>query len=271
MPWSIYDGGGQRKYLTRSETDQFLAAAEGESAPVYGFCWLIAATGCRISEALATTAGSIDFEAQHIVIESLKKREKKIFRAVPLPTKLLDWLRHCIEAGILGRGRLWPWSRMTAYRRVTEVMEKARIPVGCASPKGLRHAFGVRAIQSGAPLNLVQRWLGHADMKTTAIYTSAVGPEERAIAAKTWLSHDTDGPRTSLPLPERPARPRHFAPLSDPDRAPSARATLALGKESRRQNNQSRYKKTNAKSDASCDVIQFWLFCNLLFLGKSYT
>jgi len=31
-----------------------------------------------------------------------------------------------------------------------------------ATPTGLRRGFGVAAIQAGIPLNLLQRWLGHA-------------------------------------------------------------------------------------------------------------
>jgi integrase len=34
--------------------------------------------------------------------------------------------------------------------------------------------------------NLVQRWLGHAQLATTAIYADAVGEEERGIAARLW-------------------------------------------------------------------------------------
>jgi integrase len=35
--------------------------------------------------------------------------------------------------------------------------------VGVAGrPRGLRHAFAVGALQAGVPLNVVQRWLGHA-------------------------------------------------------------------------------------------------------------
>jgi integrase/recombinase XerD len=41
-------------------------------------------------------------------------------------------------------------------------------------------------IQAGIPLNLLQRWLGHAQLTTTAIYANAVGPEERTIAARMW-------------------------------------------------------------------------------------
>jgi integrase len=59
-----------------------------------------------------------------------------------------------------------------------------------ATPKGLRHAFGLHAIRSGVPLNLVQRWLGHASMNTTAIYLDAIGHEEREIASRMWSGSD---------------------------------------------------------------------------------
>jgi hypothetical protein len=55
-----------------------------------------------------------------------------------------------------------------------------------ASPKGLRHGFGVATVQARIPLNLVQRWLGHAQLSTTAIYAEAIGPEEQEIAARMW-------------------------------------------------------------------------------------
>jgi integrase/recombinase XerD len=66
------------------------------------------------------------------------------------------------------------------------VMEAAVITGGQASPKGLRHGFGVVAVQARIPLNLVQRWLGHAQLSTTAIYAEAMGKEERDIAARMW-------------------------------------------------------------------------------------
>jgi integrase/recombinase XerD len=55
-------------------------------------------------------------------------------------------------------------------------------------PKGLRHAFGVSAFQSAVPPHLVQRWLGHASLRTTAIYGNVVGPEERSFAERMWVS-----------------------------------------------------------------------------------
>lgn len=196
---------GQRKYLTQSETRRFLQEARQDDPVVHCFCWLIAVTGCRISEALALTPSNIDFEERIIVFECLKKRRRHVYRSIPVPTELLHALRFLVRtARIKPAERIWPWSRMTGYRRVREVMERARLAGTHASPKGLRHGFGVSAIQSGVPLNMVQRWLGHADMKTTAIYTSAMGPEERDIAARMWgrafeAGDDTDAGGRSGP------------------------------------------------------------------------
>jgi hypothetical protein len=55
-----------------------------------------------------------------------------------------------------------------------------------ACPKGLRHGFGVAAVSKGIALNMVQKWLGHAQLTTTAIYANAVGEEEQSIAARMW-------------------------------------------------------------------------------------
>lgn len=45
---------------------------------------------------------------------------------------------------------------------------------------------GVHAIVQGVPLSMLQRWLGHAQLSTTALYAEAVGKEEQHIAARMW-------------------------------------------------------------------------------------
>lgn len=196
MQWNIHNCHGQRKYLTSSEVNMFMHAANACPVEVHSFCLMLTHSGCRISEALALTVGNIDFETGSVIIRCLKKRDETVFRTIPLPPSFLRMLRGFCRKHSHGRCRLWPWSRMTGYRRVRDIMEDAGIRGAHACPKGLRHAFGVRAIQAGVSLNLVQKWLGHADIKTTAIYTNAMGPEERDIAARMW--------RQSRPL--EPAR-----------------------------------------------------------------
>ena len=188
----LHDGEGRRLYLTEEERRAFIAAAAQARREVRTFCGVLHATGCRISEALGLTAERIDLAGRVIVFESLKKRRTGIFRAVPVPPELLDALDlvHGIrEAQRRGAAKalLWPWSRMTAFRRVQQVMRAAAIPEGPhACPKGLRHGFGVHAVSRGIALNMVQKWLGHAQLTTTAIYANAVGEEEQSIAARMW-------------------------------------------------------------------------------------
>ena len=115
-----------------------------------------------MSEALALTATRVDLAAGVVVLESLKKRRKGIYRAVPVPPAFLETLVAVHDLGTLGNTRLWAWSRSTAWRRVKEVMEAATIRGLCASPKGVRHGFGIKAVSCQVPLNLTQKWLGHA-------------------------------------------------------------------------------------------------------------
>jgi integrase len=191
----LYDAEGRRKYMTADERARFLAAAE--QAPTTTdteatFCLVLAYTGCRLSEALALTADRVDLDAGVVIVESLKKRRPGIYRAVPVPSGVLDALDlvHDLKAtqrrSQTRKTHLWPWSRVTAWRRVVAVMERASLDGPQASPKGLRHGFGVQAVSVGIPLNMVQKWLGHAQLSTTAIYADAVGAEEQTIAALMW-------------------------------------------------------------------------------------
>jgi integrase/recombinase XerD len=225
MPWTVFNRHGQRKYLTADEIDKFLIAAQKCDACVRTFCWTVAATGCRISEALSMGRNSIDFAGQQAIILCLKKRDKRVFRAIPLPGALLDSLGLLLQDEVLPEARLWPWSRMTGYRRICEVMRGAGLTESYASPKGLRHGFAVRAVQANVPLSLVQRWLGHADIKTTAIYTSATGPEEREFAARLW--DPPAGPRRPAMSAARP--PAAALVAVDPSRSMPVCPSLSVG------------------------------------------
>ncbi|MGH7050534.1 MAG: tyrosine-type recombinase/integrase [Acetobacteraceae bacterium] len=189
----FYTPEGARKYVTAGERAAFLAVAERADRQVRTLCMTLTYAGCRLSEALALTADRVDLAAGVLVFESLKKRRPGIFRSVPVPPTLLEALdlvhgiRELQARRGKGRGvRLWPWSRMTGWRAVHAVMEEAGLEGPQASPKGLRHGFGVAAVSAGLPLNLVQKWLGHAQLTTTAIYADAVGAEEKDIARRMW-------------------------------------------------------------------------------------
>ena len=192
-----YDRFGNRKYTTMSERRRFIKAARAqESSSIRTFCLVLAFTGARLSEVLALTPRQIDFAAGVVVFRTLKQRKRDkdapTFRAVPVPPSLLQEIEkvHAIKAAQHHSSRIderiWPWCRTTAWKRVKEVMQTAKITGLQASPKGLRHGFAVGALVAGVPDITVMRWLGHARIETTMIYAEAMGAEAQTIAQRMW-------------------------------------------------------------------------------------
>jgi integrase len=195
--FSLYTQGGCRKYLNRTERGRALALsaslAHGEALFVSTLAW----TGARVSEVLALTPRSFQIERGVIAIVTLKRRRLSV-REIPIPSALMKaldchfGLRRLQIDPTAAELRLWPWCRVSAWRLVKRVMIQAKVTGPQACPRGFRHGFGVGTLQAGVPLNLVQRWLGHAQISTTAIYADACGPEEVAFAARFWSASPRD-------------------------------------------------------------------------------
>ena len=192
-PLGLHDAKGHRLYLTAEERAAFLVAARQFPVEIRTFCTLLHDTGCRVSEALAVTSEQIDFSSKAVTFETLKKRKRGVYRAVPVPDATLDQLDmvHKLREQQKHRKQkaapLWPWHRATAWRYVLAVMDAAKIKDGPHKcPKGLRHGYGVHAISRNIPLNMLSKWMGHASLEVTAIYANALGEEQRNIAARMW-------------------------------------------------------------------------------------
>ena len=84
----LHDTAGHRLCLTSDERRAFMAAASRAPRPVRTFCTVLHDTGCRISEALALSPAHLDLNGRALVFESLKKRRRGAYRAVPVPSGL---------------------------------------------------------------------------------------------------------------------------------------------------------------------------------------
>lgn len=179
--WQVFDPTGRRKYLSASERAQFLEQARDLNASKRALCRLLAFTGCRVSEALALQRCQVDPERSVVTFRTLKRR-RMAFRSVPIPADL------CLELLALPNqgDAVWSMHRTTAWRVVRATTACIQISGPMACPRGLRHGFGIHAATSKVPLNLIQRWMGHASLTTTAIYLDAVGSEERGFAERMW-------------------------------------------------------------------------------------
>jgi integrase/recombinase XerD len=189
---TLFGQSGSRKYLNAAERQRFLESAQRLPPHERLFCQVLAWSGARISEALALVPAAFDIESGAASITTLKRRRPGIIRQVPLPPDLLTNLDRTFGLSAAQRDperageRIWRFSRTTAWRYVKAVMTSASVTGMPAMPKGLRHGFGVKAFQAKVPPHLVQRWLGHASLRTTAIYADVVGPDERAFAERMW-------------------------------------------------------------------------------------
>ncbi|WP_375414125.1 tyrosine-type recombinase/integrase [uncultured Bradyrhizobium sp.] len=206
---SLYARDTQRKFLNDGERRRAIAATAALPNDRALFVQVLAWTGARVSEVLALTPRSFQIENGFVTIVTLKRR-KFFVREVPIPDDLLTALERFFGLASLqcdenaGAQPLWPICRMTAWRSVKTVMRAARIVGPQASPKGFRHAFGHAHCRIRTPLHVIQGWMGHARLSTTAIYMGLSSAEERVFAERLWCQEPLDAyqpPPTTQSMP----------------------------------------------------------------------
>lgn len=184
----LYTQDGNRKYLTPSEREAFREACFSTAREQRTFALMLFHTGCRISEALNLKHSSIDISAGHVIFETLKRRKKGVIRPVPLPEEFIRSIDDIYDLRSTKKPNtlIWTFSRTTGWRVIQEIMLNAGLSGVHACPKGLRHGFAIACIEKNIPINMISKWMGHADMETTAIYANASGNEERGLISRLW-------------------------------------------------------------------------------------
>ncbi|MEW7006742.1 tyrosine-type recombinase/integrase [Lentilitoribacter sp. EG35] len=194
---TLFSDQGERKYLNKEERKRFYKARKIiTDLSERTFVELIFWTGCRISEALNLMIMRINVEDSFVVFKTLKqhgKNKDKKFRIVHVPRKFMKKLERVhriletLRNALADHARLlWRFGRQKGWRLVKVVMTKASIFGIRATPKGLRHTFGVHCILCGVPETRLKEWLGHASLRTTNIYVKVAKREDREFARKTW-------------------------------------------------------------------------------------
>lgn len=189
----IFDVNGNRLYLTKSEVHKILMVTKSVNTDVRTFVETLVYTGCRISEALNLVPKNVHHKRLKVTFNSLKKSRNDIYRDVPVPQCYMDLMVavHGIPQKQLNKAqaekRIWTWTRQHACELVKNVMVCARISPGShRTPKGLRHAFGINAVSNDIPLTMLQKWMGHSMVQTTAVYCLYVEKDEASFVRQIW-------------------------------------------------------------------------------------
>ncbi|MCL2061518.1 MAG: site-specific integrase [Firmicutes bacterium] len=141
--------------LTIEEQRDFLAACRNKNLGDLFYFYIL--TGCRRSEALALKWSDIDFERNRIHIAGTKTDLSD--RYVPLFPQTKTLLQSLAPAP--NGGQIFKFSADF----VTHAFKKL-----CPQHKlhDLRHTFATRCLESGISIKVVQTWLGHSQIETTA-------------------------------------------------------------------------------------------------------
>ena len=131
------------------------------------------ACGLRVSEVTTLRVRDIDGERQKIKVEQGKGMKD---RFIPLPEELLHELRVYWQEYRPHNFLFYTWgdkrraSSISALQRIyTRTKRQAKVKRN-GGIHSLRHAFATHQLDAGLPLHLLQRWLGHNDIKTTMRY-----------------------------------------------------------------------------------------------------
>ncbi|MFP3257115.1 MAG: site-specific integrase [Candidatus Nanopusillus acidilobi] len=132
-------------------------------------------TGARIDEALMVRPIDINIELNTITLITLKKKEKEVKRIIPLhPDLKTDIMQYYLEYNINKKSeeRLFNMTRQSVDLFFKKMQKDLGFKIHAHK---FRHTFAIKAILSGVPINILQKWLSHSSIFITSIYTDVTG------------------------------------------------------------------------------------------------
>ncbi len=154
--------------LTPEEQAEFITAIRGDKLENYFLFCLY--TGCRRNEALDVCREDIDERSGIIHIRGTKTEHSD--RYIPLFDTLIKILSELPQSG-----KLFDFKSDYVTKRFKNFCPAHRL-------HDLRHTFATRALEAGVPMKVVQIWLGHSEISTTADIYSDVSRDLSLSEAK---------------------------------------------------------------------------------------
>lgn len=189
---------------------------------------LLFETGLRAQEAVGLRLRDIDTARREIRVRNAKYGEERVVLYGPLTEQALAlWL--ALNPGLGPDDPLLGISYSGLYKRLKSLARRAGLDPRRVRPHVLRHTFATEALRRGVPLPVVQRLLGHHDIKVTQIYLHLLDEDLRAAYQRAFAAQQPPPPATwQYPQPW-PAAPQPQQQWWTPPAYPAAQPPGAAG------------------------------------------
>ena len=159
------------------------------------FCLVLLATGPRVSATCALRRRDVHVGRGERYLQVRRAKGGKP-RRVRLPADLVDVLRGYLDAfpaddpetplfpGTLAT--MQPMSRTTGWRRWTKALEAVGLDMVGRGCHAARHGLGLALWKKTKDLRVVAAQLGHADLRSTMIYTQPLPEDVDEALDATW-------------------------------------------------------------------------------------
>jgi len=156
------------QFLTKEQIKILLNTIENEKHNL--MIALIYSSGIKVSEFLNLKKTNIDFEKNFIKISN-----KKMSRIVPLSKKIKEDLKIHINKN--SKKYLFENRSNQKYtsKTIELILKKASINLSImVNPKMLRHSFAIHLFENGISIEVIQKLLGHTNIRSTRIYQNII-------------------------------------------------------------------------------------------------
>lgn len=176
--------GGQRvpKFIGEETLELLRLNASNElDAALIEFMY---SSGCRIGEVYNLDKKDFDFHRRTVTVLGKGDKEREVYfskRAEILIKRY--WESRKDELGCFISKRNKPYDRMGVHQmrlRMKNVAKKAGVSEN-VYPHKLRHTYATHLVNRGAPIEVIQQFLGHSKLDTTMVYAHLSGEHRKKV------------------------------------------------------------------------------------------
>lgn len=155
-----------------------------ESAREHSLVEMFFASGCRLSELKDLNKNDINWEKRSFIVNGKGNKERECYFTI----KTAIWVKKYLNSRKDDDPALFITERKP-YRRISverireiikEIAKHAGIDVN-VYPHKIRHTYATHLLNNGAPLEVVQEFMGHTKIETTKIYCQLSGERRREL------------------------------------------------------------------------------------------